>query len=240
MKVIVTNNSAEMSQVAARIVARQVLAKKSSVLGLPTGETPKGMYNKLVELYRNELIDFSHVTTFNIDELLGPEYPATYASYMEKRFWSRVNLSRDRAFIMSSRPTDEKAECEQYESSIIKAGGLDLVILGIGTNGHVGFNEPGAAWGLTTHAADLSSETHEREARSFAKGWSVPHRAITMGIKTIMNARQILLLATGKEKAKIVAPALLGPLTPQVPASVLQLHPKLTVVLDKAAGEKIP
>lgn len=231
-----------MSQAAARVIARQVLSKPDSVLGLPTGETPIGMYETLVHMYDQGLIDFSRIVTFNLDEYytLSPDHPNRYHRYMYEKLFMHVNVPEGNIHIPDGGVQDGEAECRRYDEELVRYGRINLQVLGIGTNGHIGFNEPGTAWGLTTHVSDLSPETREWEARSFAEDEPVPRRAITMGIKTIMNAEQIMLLASGEEKAKAVAAALFGPITPQVPASVLQLHPQLTVALDKAAEEKFP
>jgi glucosamine-6-phosphate deaminase len=237
---ILANDYREMSQAAAQFIAREILHKERSVLGLPTGETPKEMYSEIVRLYREGLIDFSKITTFNLDEYLGidPDHPLSFHSYMREHFCDHVNLKRDRMHIPLSLPEDEEAECAWYEQLIDQEGGLDLVVVGIGPNGHIGFNEPGTSWGTLTHVSELSRETREREGARFQEGDRAPERAITMGIKTIMHARKVLLLASGSEKAGILSEALFNAPTPSIPASVLQLHPSLTIIADRAAGEK--
>ena len=237
---VLTNNYQEMSRVAARFIVKEVLQEEKSVLGLPTGETPKGMYSALVRLCREGVVDFSEVTTFNLDEYLGidSDHPSSFYSYMREHFWDHVNLERDRIHIPSSLPEDEKVECTRYEQLISQEGGLDLIVLGIGPNGHIGFNEPGTPWGTLTHVCQLSTETRKREGARFQESDLFPKRAITMGIKTIMHARKVLLLASGPEKTDILSQALLNTPTPNIPASVLQLHPCLTVIADHAAGEK--
>ncbi|MCR4391454.1 MAG: glucosamine-6-phosphate deaminase [Candidatus Acetothermia bacterium] len=237
-QLIVRRSYEELSEEAARIVARQLLLKPDSVLGLPTGDTPEGMYRVLVQLHRNGFLDFSKATAFNLDEYLGipPDHPQSFSAYMRRHLWNHVNLAKDKVHIPASLPEDPKAECLRYEELIRKSGGIDLAVLGIGENGHIAFNEPGTPWERLTHVATLSLETRRREARAFGGLEQVPQRAITMGIKTIMRARAILLLASGASKAEALARALAGPVTPEVPASVLQLHSALTVVADRAAA----
>jgi len=237
---VLTNNYQEMSRVAARFIVKQVLQEEKSVLGLPTGETPKGVYTALVRLCREGVVNFSKVTTFNLDEYLGidPDHRSSFYSYMREHFWDHVNLERDRIHIPSSLPEDEKVECTRYEQLISQEGGLDLIVIGVGINGHIGFNEPGTPWGTLTHVCQLSTETRKREGAPFQENDRSLKRAITMGIKTIMHARKVLLLASGSEKADILSEALLNAPTPNIPASVLQLHPCLTVIADRAAAEK--
>jgi len=238
MRVVVTNNYQEMSREAARIVARQILAKEDSVLGLPTGDTPTGMYEELVQLDNRRLIDFSKVITFNLDEYYGLplDHPGSYHRYMREKLFDHVNIQEGSIHIPDGVAKDIEEECRRYEEEIYRYGGIDLQILGIGPNGHIGFNEPGSDWEMTTRLVKLSEETRRRESRYFRDPTEVPTQGITMGIKTIMKARKILLLASGKEKAKATTKALKGPVTKKVPASILQLHPMVTVVLDKEAG----
>ncbi len=238
MRVIVKGDCTGMGEEAARIVARQIIRKPDSVLGLPTGETPIGMYAGLVRMYEGGLLDFSAITTFNLDEFLGigPEHPGSYHRYMRKHLCDRVNVKGENAFIPNGAAADVEAESRRYEEEIAIHGGIDLQVLGIGPNGHIGFNEPGTDWGMTVGPVKLSAATRAREAERFGGLDEVPTHAITMGIKAIMSARAILLLACGREKAAAVRRALASPVTPDVPASVLQLHPNLTVVLDRSAA----
>lgn len=238
MQLVIVQDYEELSLRAARMVARQILLKPHTVLALPTGDTPTGMYQALVQFYQQGFVDFSQVITFNLDEYLDlpPNHPQSFASYMQKHFWGKVNLRPENIHIPSSQVNDPGRECARYEMLIRKAGGIDLAVLGIGKNGHIAFNEPGTSWNSLTHVAELSSETRECEAAAFGGLERVPKRAITMGIKTIMQARAILLLASGAEKAEILAQALHGSVSIHVPASILQLHPNLTVMVDKAAA----
>ena len=238
MRLIITNDYAEMSCEVARIIARQILAKEDSVLVLPTGDTPTGMYEELVQMYNCGVIDFFKVITFNLDEYYGlpPDHPQSYHRYMREKLFNHVNAQEGNIHIPDGVAKDIEEECRRYEKEIYRYGGIDLQILGIGPNGHIGFNEPGSDWGMITGLVKLSEETRRRAARHFRDPAEVPSQAITMGIKTIMRARKILLLAYGKKKAEITFKALNGPITKQVPASTLQLHPTVTVILDKEAG----
>jgi len=240
MKIVIKDSYQEMSQEAARIVVCQVLGKPNSVLGLPTGETPIGMYELLVKMYELGLIDFSRVVTFNLDEFyrLPPDHPQSYYRYMRERFFDHINIQPGNTYLLDGMAKDIDAECRRYEDAIARHGGIDLQVLGIGINGHIGFNEPGADWGITVGLVSLSEETRRREARHF-QDFPVPTQALTMGIKTIMHARKIILLAAGEEKAVATKKAIDGPITEALPASVLQLHPAVTVILDKAAASRL-
>jgi len=238
MKLIITNNYAEMSCEAARTIARQILAKEDSVLGLPTGDTPIGMYEELVQLDNQRLIDFSKVIIFNLDEYCSvpPGYGESYHQYMREKLFDHVNIPEISIHIPNGVAKNIEDECIRYEEQISQYGGIDLQILGIGANGHIGFNEPGSDWKTTTRLVKLSEETRKRQSKHFRDLADVPTQAITMGIKTIMSATTILLLAYGEDKAEITFKALKGPITRQVPASILQLHPMVTVILDSEAG----
>ena len=242
MQLAVVKDYGELSRRAARFVARRLLEKPDIVLALPTGDTPKGMYKVLVRLYREGMVDFSQATAFNLDEYLGlpPDHPESFASYMSRHLWEQVNLRKENVHIPQSLPENPEAECRRYEGLIEKAGGIDLAVLGLGENGHIAFNEPGTPFESRTHVAELSRETREGEAARFGGLEGVPQRAITMGVRTIMNARELLLLVSGEEKAAVLSRALEGPVTPEVPASVLQLHPRLTVLADAAAAGSLP
>ena len=236
MKVVVVENYTELSRAAARFVAQMVIKNPRLVLALPTGDTPLGLYRELVGLFREGLLDFSGAQAFNLDEYLGlpPDHPQSFRAYMREHFWSHVNLHA--YYIPDSLPADPQEECRRYERIMGEAGGLDLAVLGLGKNGHIAFNEPGTPWESLTHVVDLAEETRREEARRFGGLAHTPKQAITTGIRTIMNARRILLLVAGPGKAGILARALRGPITPEVPGSVLQLHPDLTVIADRAAA----
>lgn len=241
MKVIFRNDYGEMSQEAARTVARQILAKQDSVLGLPTGNTPIGMYGQLIKLCSHGLISFSKVVTFNLDEYCGlsSDHPGSFYQYMRENLFDHVDISWENIHIPDGVAPNIEGECRRYEEEIRRHGGIDLQVLGIGLNGHIGFNEPGSGWGTTTRQVQLSHETRRRESRNFGDPGEVPTQAITIGIKTIMRAKKILLLASGKEKAQAAEQALRGPVTEKAPASILQLHPAVTVILDKEASSLI-
>lgn len=241
MQIIIIEEYPKMSQQAARFIAQKILAKPNLVLALPTGNTPLGLYCELVRMFKEGLIDFSKVTVFNLDEYLGlpPQHPQSFRSYMQQYFWDHVNLRPESRYIPSSLPEDPETECSRYEQLIASYGGLDLAVLGIGENGHIAFNEPGTPFESLTHIARLSPETRAREASKFGGLDKVPTHAITMGIKTIMHAREILLLASGEEKATVLSRSLKGPVTPETPASILQLHPKLTIIADSLAARQL-
>lgn len=230
-----------MSEEAAHFVARKALENPHLTMALPSGATPQGMYDLLVGFGRAKLLCFESISMFNLDEYLGipSNHPQSYATYMRMQFWGRVECDDTRCMIPSSLPLDAKDECGRYEAAIEAAGGLDLAVLGIGQNGHVAFNEPGTPWESVTHVSDLASGTRRPVADDFGGLDHTPRQGITMGIRTIMQARSLLLIASGVEKADILADALCGPATPDVPASVLQLHPRLTVILDDAAAREL-
>jgi glucosamine-6-phosphate deaminase len=237
MKVIIKGEYQKLSRKTARIVAHQILSKKDTVLGLPTGNTPIGMYQQLVKMYEYGLIDFSKVITFNLDEYYGipPDHPKSFHRYMKENFFRHVNINKQNFHIPNGTAEDIEEECKRYEDEIKQHGGIDLQILGIGYNGHIGFNEPGTDWGTDTRLVELSEETKSK----LGLGLADKIKAISMGIRTIMRSRKILLLASGREKAEIIKQTIHGPITKQVPASILQLHPDVTVVLDEEAASLI-
>lgn len=239
MRVIVRQDYEDVSHEAAYLVARQLQVKPNSVLGLPTGETPIGMYAELSRLYKRGSASFSQATTFNLDEFLGlpAVHPQSCHYYMLEHLLPYVDLEPSSAFILDGMTSDVDAECLEYENAFTQRGGIDLQVLGIGLNGHIGFNEPGTDWETRVALARLSDVTRRREVKRFGGLENVPDYALTMGIKAIMLSRSILLLATGKEKAAILLKALHGPITPEIPASVLQLHPDVTVVVDETASQ---
>ena len=225
----------EMSKAAAELVSDRIRARPDSVLGLPTGDSPLGMYKQLVDRFKRGTVSFSQVTTFNLDEYIGVSDDSflSFKRYMHEHFISSVDLPSGSAHIPASRAFDERQECERYERLIENAGGLDLTILGIGINGHIGFNEPGTPWESFTHAVELDQSTLDRLGPHIA---TPPRRAITMGIRTIMLSEQLVLMAAGNSKCHILEKALLGQIGPSVPASVLQLHPSVSVLVDSEAG----
>ena len=241
MRIIRTKNYDEMSRKAAAIIAAQVIHKPDCVLGLATGGTPVGTYKNLVEWYKSGDLDFSEVSTVNLDEYRGlpREHRESYWSFMHRNLFDHVNIPQDRINLPDGTNMDADAECKRYDAVIASMGGVDLQLLGIGHDGHIGFNEPSDAFDMGTHCVDLTEETIEANKRFFASKDEVPRQAYTMGIKTIMQARKVLLVANGAGKAEIIKRAFFGPVTPEVPASILQMHPDCTIVLDAEAASLI-
>ena len=238
MKIIRAKDYNDMSRKAANIISAQVIMKPNCVLGLATGGTPVGTYKQLVEWYNKGDLDFAEVTTVNLDEYRGlpREHPESYWSFMHRNLFDLVNVRPEAINLPDGTNLDAAAECARYDEVIRSVGGIDLQLLGIGHDGHIGFNEPGAAFELGTHCVDLTDETIEANKRFFASKDEVPRQAYTMGIKTIMQARKVLMVASGADKAAIVKKAFFGPVTPEVPASILQMHPDFILVLDEAAA----
>jgi glucosamine-6-phosphate deaminase len=236
MEIIIQPNPAAATAVAARIIARLLREKPDAVLGLATGSTPLLLYRTLIEMN----LDWSKVTTFNLDEYIGlPRgHPQTYHSFMWENLFQSINISKDRVHIPDGTAADIPASCADYEARIREAGGIDLQVLGIGTDGHIGFNEPTSSLASRTRIKTLTRQTRQDNARFFGSESEVPQHVITMGIGTIMEARTNLLLAFGANKARAIAQAVEGPITAVNPASVLQMHPVVKVCLDEpAAGE---
>ncbi|MDR2045008.1 MAG: glucosamine-6-phosphate deaminase [Clostridium sp.] len=231
----------DMSRKAANILSAQIIMKPTAVLGLATGSTPIGTYRQLMEWYEKGDLDFSKVVSVNLDEYKGlsGEHHQSYRYFMNVNLFDHVNIRKDYTYVPDGLAPDGQAECARYNEVIRSAGNIDTQLLGIGSNGHIGFNEPGAAFQNETHLVTLTEETRAANARFFASPDEVPTHAYTMGIKNIMSARKILLLATGASKAKALRSALYGPITPQVPASVLQLHNDVVVIADEAALREI-
>jgi glucosamine-6-phosphate deaminase len=241
VEVIIQPTAEAASQIAARLVARQVRAKPDSVLGLATGRTPLMLYELLGNMHRGSGLDFSKVTTFNLDEYVGLDrrHPASYHRYMEEKFFAQVNVPRERAHLPDGLARAVPAHCDAYEQAIRDAGGIDLQILGLGVDGHIGFNEPGSSLASRTRIKTLTERTLADNARFFASGEAVPRHVITMGLGTIMDSRMCVLLAFGEAKAAAVARAVEGPVTASVPASLLQFHPRAKVIVDEAAASSL-
>ena len=242
MKIIRATDYYDMSRKAANIISAQVIMKPNCVLGLATGGTPVGTYKQLVEWYNKGDLDFSEVTTVNLDEYRGlpREHPESYWSFMHKNLFDLVNIRPEAIHLPDGTNMDSAAECAHYDEIIRQLGGVDLQLLGIGHDGHIGFNEPGAAFELGTHCVSLTEETIEANKRFFDGDVNqVPKQAYTMGIKTIMQARKVLMVANGAGKADIVKKAFFVPVTPEVPASILQMHPDFTLVLDAEAASRL-
>lgn len=227
----------EVSRKAAQIMAAQIIAKPQSVLGLATGSTPVGMYQQMVEWCKAGDLDFSQITSVNLDEYKGlsGENDQSYRYFMNTNLFDHVNIDKARTFVPNGLEEDSEKACADYNEVIRSVGGVDMQLLGIGGNGHIGFNEPSDAFEKETHCVDLTESTIKANARFFASMDEVPKQAYTMGIKNIMEAKKILLVANGEAKAEALYNSLYGPITPQVPASILQLHPDVTVVADEAA-----
>jgi len=234
MEVIILPTAEEASEVAARLVARQIREKPDSTLGLATGGTPCKLYQLLVRMHQAEGLDFSRVSTFNLDEYIGldPSHPASYHRVMEVDFFSQVNIARERSHIPDGMAKDVRAHCASYERAIKDAGGIDLQVLGLGSDGHLGFNEPGSSLASHTRIKTLTERTRSDNERFFTDGHEVPHHVITMGLGNIMESRMCLLLAFGIGKAQAVAASVEGPVTASVPGSLLQFHPRAKVLLD--------
>ena len=238
MKIIRAKDYQDMSRKAANIISAQIIMKPDCVLGLATGGTPVGTYAQLVDWYNKGDLDFSEVTTVNLDEYRGlpKEHPQSYWYFMNENLFSKVNIDPAKTNLPDGTNLDTAAECARYNGIIHKLGGIDLQLLGIGHDGHIGFNEPGEAFELETHCIDLAPTTIEANKRFFDGNEAlVPKQAYTMGIKTIMQARKVLVVANGKAKAQAVKDAVTGPVTPACPGSILQLHPDCILVADEEA-----
>lgn len=232
MKIIKAKNYHDMSRKAANIISAQVILYPYSVLGLATGSSPVGTYEQLVEWYNKGDIDFSNVTTVNLDEYVGLDGSSeqSYRYFMNAHLFSKVNIDLSKTYVPNGKAQDLDAECRRYDDLIASLGGIDMQLLGIGHNGHIGFNEPSEAFEKTTHCIDLKPSTIEANKVFFDSVDEVPRQALTMGIKSIMQAKKVLLIVNKEDKKEIFEQALFGPVTPEVPASILQLHPDLTVV----------
>lgn len=232
----------DMSRKAANIIASQVVLKLDCVLGLATGSTPIGAYKNLVEKYEQGDLDFSQVTTVNLDEYKGlpRENDQSYYYFMHDNLFDHVNVKPENTHLPDGTKEDANEECARYEELIRSLGGQDLQLLGLGHNGHIGFNEPDAVFEKTTHCVDLQESTIEANKRFFASADDVPKQAYTMGIGTIMQSKKILVVVSGEDKADTVAKAFFGPVTPEVPASILQFHKDVILVADEAALSKVP
>lgn len=241
MEVIIQENENAASFLGARIVAGVIRKKYDCVLGLATGSTPLLLYKELIRLHKQEGLDFERVTTFNLDEYVGlsPSHPASYNSYMWENFFKHINIPKHRIHIPDGLAPDIPAFCKQYEGTIKAAGGIDLQVLGIGTDGHIGFNEPSSSLTSRTRIKTLTKQTREDNAPFFDGEANVPNHVITMGVGTIMDSRNCLLLAFGEKKAEVAAKMVEGPITAMVPASVLQIHPVTIVIVDEAAASKL-
>ncbi len=241
MLVIVKDDYPAMSREAARLVAECLRKKPDMVLGLATGSTPLGTYAELTRIHREDGLDFSRVRTFNLDEYIGiaPSHSQSYHYFMMENFFKHINIDPRNVHIPDGMATDIDSHCEWYEEQIRKVGGVDLQILGIGANGHLAFNEPGSSLGSRTRIKTLTQQTINDNARFFSDPKDVPHYAITVGIGTIMDARELILLANGPKKADALHAAVEGPITAMCPASIIQMHRHATVIADSEAASKL-
>lgn len=241
MKIYCGEDYKEMSRKAANIISAQIILKPDCVLGLATGSTPIGIYEQLIDWYKKGDLDFTNVTSVNLDEYKGlsGDNDQSYRYFMNTNFFDHINIDKSKTFVPNGLEEDSQKACADYNDVINSVGGIDLQLLGLGHNGHIGFNEPGEAFEKETHCIDLAESTIEANKRFFEKEEDVPRQAYTMGIKSIMQAKKILVIVSGEGKADIVARAFTGPVTPEVPASVLQLHNDVTLVGDKAALSKL-
>ncbi len=237
MNIIRTKDYEDMSRKAANILSAQIIMKPESVLGLATGSTPIGTYKNLISGYKNGDLDFSGITTVNLDEYKGitRENDQSYYYFMNQNLFSHVNIDVKKTYLPDGTQPDAAKACEDYDQIIDSVGGVDIQVLGLGHNGHIGFNEPSDIFKGKTHCVDLSDTTIKANQRFFASYDDVPKQAYTMGIQTIMQAKKILVVVSGADKAAIVKEAFFGPVTPKVQASILQFHPDVTIVGDEAA-----
>lgn len=241
MEIIIADDADQMSRTAARIVRRVLNAKPNAVLGLATGSTPLGLYRELVRMHREEGLDFSQVTTFNLDEYVGlpKNHPQSYHWFMHENLFRHVNIAPQNIYIPLGTTDNSAAFCAWYEERIRQCGGIDLQILGIGSDGHIAFNEPSSSLGSRTRIKTLARQTIRDNARFFASIDQVPIYAITMGVGTILEAKKIVLLANGPHKAEAVAAAIEGPVTSMITASALQLHRDVTAVIDRDSAAQL-
>ena len=237
MKIYAAKDYSDLSRKAANIISAQVIMKPDAVLGLATGSTPVGTYRQLIEWYKNGDLDFSHVKSINLDEYKGlsGDHDQSYRYFMNDNLFHHININKEFTNVPNGLAEDASAECERYDRIIDEMGGIDLQLLGIGGNGHIGFNEPAQAFATGTHLVTLTEDTRRSNARFFSSIDEVPTHAFTMGTKGIMNAKKVLLLASGESKANALYLSCFGPVTPSVPASILQLHNDCIIIADEPA-----
>jgi len=237
MEIIIQPTAEAATAIAARLMGKLIREKPAAVLGLATGSTPESLYGHLV----GQKLDWSRITTFNLDEYVGisPQHPQSYHSFMWEKLFRHVNIAIKNVNIPDGLANNIPASCETYEKKIAAAGGIDIQLLGIGTNGHIGFNEQTSSLASRTRIKTLTPQTRKDNARFFGSEEAVPHHVITMGIGTILEARQCLLLAFGKKKARAIAEAVEGPISSMSPASALQQHPRVTLCIDEEAASEL-
>ncbi|MDP6468960.1 MAG: glucosamine-6-phosphate deaminase [Pirellulaceae bacterium] len=238
MRVIVEKTADKAELRAASLVADLVRRKPQAALGLATGSTPINVYRELIRIHRDSDLDFSQITTFNLDEYvgLGPKHPQSFRYFMQEQLFDHINIDLANTFVPDGRALDFESHCRQFEQRIVDVGGIDLQLLGIGVDGHIAFNEPGSSLGSRTRLKTLASETIRQNAKHFPGDQQVPRLALTMGVGTILESRKCLLLATGSHKASAIRSMIEGPVTAQITASALQLHREVIVIVDEQAG----
>ena len=241
MEIIIRPTPEECASIGGRIIANLINEKPNAVLGLATGSTPIPLYYELVRMHKDEGLSFSEIITFNLDEYIGlsGDHPCSYQFFMNEKLFGKIDMRSGSAHIPIGEADDIESECLQYEQAIRSSGGIDLQVLGIGSDGHIGFNEPGSSLGSRTRIKTLTGKTIEDNARFFDNPNQVPRHCITMGVGTIMDSASLILFAFGEGKADIISKAVEGPVSAMVPASILQLHPKVRVIVDEAAASKL-
>lgn len=241
MVIYKTKNYTDMSRKAANIISAQVIMKPDCVLGLATGSSPLGTYKQLIDWYQTGDLDFSKVSSVNLDEYRGlsPEHEQSYRYFMNTNFFDHINIDKSRTFVPDGLTSDVERFCKDYDRLIEEVGGVDLQLLGLGHNGHIGFNEPSDAFPRNTHCVDLTPSTIDANKRFFDSEEDVPRQALTMGIRNIMMAKKIVVVVSGEDKSEALREVVCGPITPKVPGSILQLHPDVTIIADEAALSKM-
>lgn len=241
MKLIVVNNYEELSKVAAKEFSKVIKEKENAVLGLATGGTPVGMYKELIRMYEQKELNFSKITTVNLDEYIGlnPEHNQSYRYFMNNNLFNHINIDKSNTFVPNGLAEDLEAQCKEYDQKIVELGGIDIQLLGVGNNGHIAFNEPNNELSSGTHIISLTDNTIEANARFFDNIDDVPRKAITMGVGGIMKAKKIILIASGESKAEAIKGIFSGKITTANPATMLQMHRDVTVIVDEAAAKLI-
>ena len=241
MIIYVGKDYQDVSRKAANIMSAQIIMKPNAVLGLATGSTPVGLYKQLIEWYNKGDLDFSQITSVNLDEYKGlsGDNDQSYRYFMNTNLFDHVNIDKNRTYVPNGLEEDSDKACADYNEIIRSVGGIDIQLLGIGGNGHIGFNEPDQVFTKGTHCVNLAESTIEANKRFFASADDVPRQAFTMGICDIIQAKKVVMVVSGEDKADAVQKAFFGPVTPEVPASILQLHPDFTLVADEAALKKV-
>ena len=241
MEIRVFENATQVGAAGAALFAAQLLKKPDSVLGLATGSSPIPTYQHLIELYKAGAVDFSHAVSYNLDEYVGlnPDHPCSYHYFMMDQLFNHVNMRPEAIHVPCGNASDLDAGAKAYDAAIEQAGGIDMQLLGIGRNGHIGFNEPSDHFMDACHVADLTESTIEANTRLFEDSSQVPRQAVSLGIGAIMRARAVVLIATGEDKAQAIHDAIHNDVTPKVPASILKYHPNVIFLLDKAAASRL-